>query len=161
HQVDFFRGDSRMLRERIARALPAWDAGVPGWHALLGMHAFGLEETGDYAQAEAQGRRAVEIEPRDSWAWHAVAHVHEMRSQPRAGIAWLEPVRGTWAQGSFLATHNVWHLALFKLELGDEDAALALYDDAIGGTGSTIVLDLVDASAMLWRLQLRGVDVGD
>src|SRR6185295_16445979 len=51
HQVDFFRGDSRMLRDRIARALPAWEPQRPGWHAVLGMHAFGLEETSDYAQA--------------------------------------------------------------------------------------------------------------
>jgi len=159
HQVDFFRGDSRMLRERMARVLPSWDPEVPGWHAVLGMHAFGLEETGDYALAEAQGRHAVELEPRDGWAWHAVAHVHEMRSQPHAGIDWLEPARATWAQGSALATHNTWHLALFRLELGEEDAALQLYDEAIGGTGSGLVLDLVDASAMLWRLKLRGVDV--
>src|SRR4051812_13905461 len=47
HQIDFFRGDSRMLRDRIARVLPAWEPAVPGWHAVLGMHAFGLEETGD------------------------------------------------------------------------------------------------------------------
>src|SRR5262245_24032334 len=148
HQVDFFRGDSRMLRDRIARALPAWDAGVPGWHAVLGMHAFGLEETGDYAQAAAQGRRAVELQPRDSWAWHAVAHVHEMRNQPREGLAWLQPARAAWSRGSFLATHNTWHLALFHLELGHEDETLRLYDEAIGGTGSALVLDLVDASAL-------------
>jgi tetratricopeptide (TPR) repeat protein len=160
HQVDFFRGDSRMLRDRIARALPAWDPGVPGWHAVLGMHAFGLEETGDHAQAAAQGRRAVELQPRDSWAWHAVTHVHETLNQPREGIAWLQPASATWASGSFLATHNWWHLALFHLDLGDEAEAMRLYDEAIGGTGSAIVLDLVDASAMLWRLDLRGVDVG-
>lgn len=161
HQIDFFRGDSRMLRDRIARALPAWDAGVPGWHAVLGMHAFGLEETGDYAQAEAAGRRSVELEPRDSWGWHAVAHVHEMRNQPRAGIDWLESSDSAWSAGSFLATHNWWHLALFHLELGDHARVLALYDRAIGGTGSSVVLDLIDASAMLWRLHLRGIDVGD
>jgi tetratricopeptide (TPR) repeat protein len=161
HQVDFFRGDSRMLRDRIARALPAWDAKVPGWHALLGMHAFGLEETGDYAAAEAAGRRSVELEPRDSWGWHAVAHVHEMRNRPRDGIAWLQPTRATWSSGSFLATHNAWHLALFHLEVDEPAEALRLYDEAIGGTGSTVVLDLIDASAMLWRLQLRGIDVGD
>lgn len=160
HQLDFFRGDSRMLRDRIARALPAWDAGVPGWHAVLGMHAFGLEECGQYVDAERQGRRSVELEPHDSWGWHAVAHVHEMRHDPRAGIAWLQTTSDTWADGSFLATHNWWHLALFHLELDDHAEVLRLYDRAIGGTGSTAVLDLVDASAMLWRLQLRGVDVG-
>ncbi len=47
-----------MLRDRIARALPAWRASLPGYAALLGMHAFGLEETGDYAGAEEQGRAA-------------------------------------------------------------------------------------------------------
>jgi len=161
HQVDFFRGDSRMLRDRIARVLPAWDASVPGWHAVLGMHAFGLEETGDYAQAESQGKRSVELEPRDSWGWHAVAHVHEMRNQPREGIAWLQPTSAIWSQGSFLGTHNWWHLALCHLELDDHAQVLKLYDQSIGGTGSPVVLDMIDASAMLWRLQLRGVDVGD
>lgn len=161
HQIDFFRGDSRMLRDRIARALPAWDADVPGWHAVLGMHAFGLEETGDYAQAEIRGRRSVELEPRDSWGWHAVAHVHEMRNRPREGVAWLQPSSTRWAPGSFLATHNWWHLALFHLELDDHAQVLALYDQALGGSGSSVVLDLVDASAMLWRLHLRGVDVGE
>ncbi len=161
HQIDFFRGDSRMLRDRIARALPAWDPGVPGWHAVLGMHAFGLEETGDYAAAEAQGRRSVELEPRDSWGWHAVAHVHEMRNAPREGIAWMEPTRATWSKGSFLGTHNTWHLALYHLELDQHDEVLRLYDEAIGGTGSSVVMDLIDASAMLWRLHLRGVALGE
>jgi hypothetical protein len=51
-------------------------------------------------------------------------------------------------------------LALFELELGDTPAAFVLYDEAIGGTGSPVVMDLIDACSMLWRLQLRGVDVG-
>ena len=160
HQVDFFRGDSRMLRDRITRVLPAWDAGVPGWHAVLGMLAFGLEETGDYGAAEERGRLGVELEPRDSWAWHAVAHVHEMRNAPREGMAWLGPTRAVWSRGSFLGCHNTWHLGLYYLELDRHDEVLGLYDEAIGGTGSPAVLDLVDASSMLWRLHLRGVSVG-
>jgi tetratricopeptide (TPR) repeat protein len=160
HQVDFFTGDSRMLRDRITRVLPAWSRSVPGYHAVLGMHAFGLEETGDYAQAERQGRLAVELEPRDSWGWHAVAHVMEMRHVPRDGIAWLEPGAPTWSRGSFLGVHNWWHLALYHLELDQIDDVLRLYDQSIGGPGSTVVLDMVDCSALLWRLHLRGVDVG-
>ena len=33
---------------------------------------------------------------------------------------------------------------------------LALYDGAIGGGRIAVVLDMVDASALLWRLHLRG-----
>ncbi|MBE7418909.1 MAG: tetratricopeptide repeat protein [Ideonella sp.] len=161
HQVDFFTGDSRMLRDRVARVLPAWSRAQPGYHAVLGMHAFGLEETGDYAAAERQGRLAVELEPRDSWGWHAVAHVMEMRHLPRDGIGWLEPASATWSRGSFLGVHNWWHLALFHLELDHVDEVLRLYDRSIGGPGSGVVLDMVDQSALLWRLHLRGIDAGE
>jgi tetratricopeptide (TPR) repeat protein len=160
HSIDFFRGDSRMLRDRIARALPAWGKSIPGYHALLGMHAFGLEETGEYAQAERQGRQAVELQRRDTWAWHAVAHVYEMRNQPREGLAWMSTDIDAWAQDSFLAVHNWWHQAVYHLELGANDEALRLFDGPVFGARSSVVLELIDASALLWRLMLRGVDVG-
>lgn len=160
HQIDFFRGDSRMLRDRIARVLPVWSKSIPGYHALLGMHAFGLEETGDYAQAEKQGRRAVELERRDTWAWHAVAHVYEMRNQPSEGLAWMRLDVDAWAEDSFFAVHNWWHQAVYQLELGATDEALRLFDGPVFGARSSVVLELIDASALLWRLMLRGVDVG-
>ena len=160
HQLDFFTGDSRMLRDRIARALPAWSASMPGYHAMLGMHAFGLEECGDYARAEDAGRRCVELERRDGWGWHAVAHVMEMQNRSADGVAWLSADRDAWARESFLAVHNWWHLALFLLERGDVDEVLRLCDGPIGGTGSPVVLEMIDVSALLWRLSLRGVDVG-
>ena len=50
---------------------------------------FDLEEMADYAGAEAQSRAAVEIEPCDGWAQHAVAHVMEMQCHQRDGIAWM------------------------------------------------------------------------
>jgi tetratricopeptide (TPR) repeat protein len=161
HQTDFFRGDARMLRDRIARALPAWRADLPGYHAVLGMQAFGLEETGQYAAAEKTGRRAIELEPRDGWAQHAVAHVMEMQGRPREGIAWMQKNIAGLAQNSFLAVHNWWHLALYHLDLGEIEEALALFDGPIYGTRSRIILELIDACALLWRLHLRGLDVGD
>jgi hypothetical protein len=161
HQIDFFTGNSRMLRDRIARALPAWDTAMPACHAVLGMHAFGLEETDDYAFAEAQGRRGVELEPRDGWAQHAVAHVMEMQSRPKDGIAWMRASPQAWATDSFFQVHNWWHLALFHLDIGEIDAALALFDGPIYGARSTVVLDMIDASALLWRLHLQGIDVGN
>ena len=161
HQIDFFTGNSRMLRDRIARALRAWDNGMPAYHAVLGMHAFGLEETGNYAFAEAQGRKGVELEPRDGWAQHAVAHVMEMQSRQKDGIAWMRASPQAWATDSFFQVHNWWHLALYHLDIGEIDAVLTLFDGPIYGTRSTVVLDMIDASALLWRLHLQGIDVGE
>jgi hypothetical protein len=159
HQIDFFTGDSRMLRDRIARALPAWNDRVPGHHAVLGMYAFGLEECGDYREAERLGRESVAREPRDGWGWHAVAHVLEMQNRTAEGVAWLAGGAPVWSRESFFAVHNWWHLALFHLDRGELDEVFRLCDGPICGTGSSVVLDLVDATALLWRLALRGADV--
>ena len=160
HQIDFFTGHSRMLRDRIARAESHWHAGMPGRHAVLSMLAFGLEETADYARAEKLGRLSVELEPRDGWGWHAVAHVMEMQNRRRDGIDWLTQETPAWSEGSFFAGHNWWHLALFHLGLDQIDEAMALLDQRVLGSASPLVLDMIDASALLWRLQLRGVPVG-
>lgn len=160
HQLDFFTGSSQMLRDRILRAMPAWSNSLPGYHAMLGMRAFGLEEMGDYAGAEASGRAALEIERCDGWARHAVAHVLEMQSRQDEGISFMREDVDSWTAGSFFAVHNWWHLALYHLELGQEDEVLALVDGPILNAPQEQMLDLVDASAMLWRLQLRNVDLG-
>lgn len=159
HLEDFLLGQSSMLRDRVAQALPHWDAGMPGYGYLLGMHAFGLEETQLYDRAEQSGRRALELNPRDPWAVHAVAHVMEMQGRLADGIAWLDGRRDDWAGDNMLAVHNWWHLALFQLEDGRTDDVLALYDRHINRPAPAIALDLVDASALLWRLHLRGVDL--
>ena len=56
--------------------------------------------------------------------------------------------------------HNWWHLALFHLGLGEIDPVLELYDGPIYGTQSDMPIDMIDASALLWRLHLRGVELG-
>lgn len=160
HQIDFFTGNARMLKDRIARALPSWSADMPGHHAVLAMHAFGLEENGLYALAERQGRAAMAAEARDGWARHAVAHVLEMQGRHDEGIAFMREDLASWTTDSFLAVHNWWHLALYHLELGQIDEVLELIDGPIISVAQPQMMDLVDASAMLWRLHLRGVDVG-
>jgi tetratricopeptide (TPR) repeat protein len=160
HALDYFTGDARMLHDRIARALPAWSAGVPGWHSVLSMWAFGLEENGHYAQAEKLGRQAVELQPRDAWGQHAVAHVMEMQGRRSEGIAWMTQNSG-WQEQSPLGVHNWWHLALQHLALGDTARVLALFDSRIRRPEAAFQLELIDASSMLWRLRLAGVDVGD
>jgi tetratricopeptide (TPR) repeat protein len=160
HLGDFYLGRQVSLRDRLAQALYAWDDRVPGYGWMLGMYAFGLEETGDYARAEEVGRRAVELQARDAWAAHAVAHVMEMQARLGEGIAWLEETSRAWAPDNGFAYHNFWHLALYHLDAGDAAAALALYDRRVRPGRSEVVLEMIDASALLWRLHVLGHDVG-
>ncbi len=160
HLFDFYRGDAVNLRNRVARVLPDWDAGVPGYSYLLGMHAFGLEECNQYADAEAAGRLALELQPRDGWAVHAVTHVMEMTGRIDEGIAWLEDRRSDWAPENGFAFHNFWHLALYRLDRQEYDKVLALYDSNIYATPLDVCVVLVDATSLLWRLSLEGVALG-
>jgi hypothetical protein len=161
HLFDFYCGDARNLRDRPARVLAEWRHDMPGYSSLLAMHAFGLEENNDFSHAEDTGRAAIELEPRDGWAHHAVAHVMEMQGRRRDGIAWMRQREKHWAEDSAFAVHNWWHLALYHLDLEETQPVLDIYDRKIRGGKSQVVLDMIDASAMLWRLNLRGVDVGD
>lgn len=160
HVGDFFLGASTMLRDRIAQILPHWDASTPGFGYVLGMYAFGLEETALYAKAEDLGRRALELNRRDPWAVHAVAHVMEMQGRVRDGIDWLSSREPDWSRENAFAFHNWWHLALFHLDLCEVPHVLDLYDRRIRPAPSQNPLEMIDASAMLWRLELRGVDAG-
>jgi tetratricopeptide (TPR) repeat protein len=161
HLCDFMLGRSSGLRDHVAQVLHAWDPAVPGYAQVLGMYAFGLEETGDMPRAEEAGRRAVELDPRDGWASHAVAHVMEMQGRLGEGGAWIEETAAAWEPDNGLSFHNWWHRALFLLDAGDAAGALELYDRRIRPGRSDVALEMIDAAALLWRMHLRGHDTGD
>ncbi|UEM03932.1 tetratricopeptide repeat protein [Skermanella rosea] len=161
HQCDFFVGDAAALRDRPAGVLARCDPDLPGHGFVLGMHAFGLEENRDFAAAEEQGRRAVELIPRNPWAIHAVAHVMEMQGRSGEGIAWMRDREADWAPDNLLAVHNWWHLALHHLDRCETGAVLEIYDRHVRPRPEAIGLELSDATALLWRLHLAGIDAGD
>lgn len=161
HFTHFYSGDGRAMVGSVARVLHAWHDDAPDHGFLLGLHAFGLEESGDYVRAEELGRRAVDINPADIWAVHAVAHVLEMQGRQHDGIAWLTGSQESWAGANNFAYHVWWHRCLYHLDLGDFDAVLTLYDDEVrADRESTDYLDISNAAALLWRLEAHGVAVG-
>lgn len=165
HLLDFLRGDALNLRNRVARVLPRWSAAEPGYSFVLGLYAFGLEECNQYAEAEDAGRRALDMDPRDAWAVHAVTHVMEMQGRVAEGIEWLERRRDDWAPssapGNALAFHNWWHLGLFHLDRGEPERALAILDEHIVPGVGDLSMGLLDVTSMLWRLRLLGVETGN
>lgn len=162
HVGCFFLGLQSELRDWPLQALRAFRKGEDGYSYIQGMAAFGLEECGDYARADIYGRQAVDADPRDGWAVHAVAHVNEMRGDLDAGIPWLADNAHLWAPESGFSYHNWWHLALLYLDRGDIARVLSLFDEKVRpDPNGQVVLEWLDASALLWRLHLEGVDVGD
>ena len=65
-----------------------------------------------------------------------------------------------WADDNGLSVHLWWHLALFHLESLDTASALQLHDAQMAGAASVVNLQWLDGAALLWRLQLLGVEVG-
>jgi hypothetical protein len=161
HALRFMLGDREGMLRLTADLVKRAPQSGAGYGFLLGCHAFGLEETGAYREAEAVGRAAVKKEPADSWGLHAVSHVYEMTGRIDEGRDWLNASRPTWSRCNNFSFHMAWHLALFHLEMGDHETVLSLYDDEIRPQQTDDFRDMSNAVSMLWRLEQEGVDVGD
>ena len=161
HALDFRLGQRRMLRDRVAQVLPEWDAAAPGYARVLALYAFGLEENGQYRRAEKVARRALALDPQHPGAIHVIAHVMEMQGRVREGLEFLAETESTWRETTGLSVHLAWHRALFHLDAGDPESAFAVYDAQIAKTRAPDMSVLADASALLWRLRVLNVRVGE
>ena len=161
HGCLFIQGRPYALLRAMERVLPAWGPTLPGYGYVLGCHAFALEETYSYGEAEAVGRRAVAHEPEDAWGVHAVAHVMEMQDRAAEGVAWLKAHAAGYARCNNFRAHVYWHRALFHCELDEHDEALALYDAEVHNAWTGDYRDMSNRASLLWRLEVDGVDVGD
>ncbi len=154
----FNRGDSEGMLRLAEMTFMANDDN-PYMHGML---AFGLEQCHRLDEAEAAARTATEMQRREPWAHHAVAHVMITQGRTDEGIAWMESLSDTWEDcNSFMITHNWWHLALFYMDKGVNAKALELYDSRVWGVWKEYSQDQIGAISLLWRLELAGCDVGD
>jgi tetratricopeptide (TPR) repeat protein len=168
HFVNFWLGRPQDMVASVERVMPVWSEDIPGYASILACRCFAQEEAGNYLAAEPSGRRAIELDPGDLWAAHAVAHVLEMQGRRSEGIQWLTTLAPNWEGSHNLQHHLWWHCALFKLEYGDHAAVLELYDTRFRNLSAPLTLaspdvyiDVQNAAAMLFRLQRLGIDVGD
>ncbi len=160
HAIRFILGDAQGMRRSIERVLDAHGSDHPCRGYVLGCHAFTLEETGEYDLAEAAGRAGLELAMDDAWGLHAVAHVYDMTARPDMGISLIETSAGAWTHSNNFRYHVWWHKALLHLDRGEMDVALGLYDAQVRAEKTDDYRDISNATSLLVRLELEGVDVG-
>ncbi len=154
----YFLGERNCVRAVAERAVARSSDTLPGHDCALAMHAFGCAETGDGVQAEALARRALALEPRSPYAIHALAHALVMQSRTREGASFLAATAPVWRAGGRMVTHNAWHLALFRLQSGEHEAAFESFDRDLLPAAALDVSNAADATDLLWRLDLLSVD---
>jgi tetratricopeptide (TPR) repeat protein len=167
HFVNFWLGRPQDMVASVERVIAAWSEDIPGYAMILGCRCFAQEEAGNYLAAEPSGRRAIELDPGDLWAAHAIAHVMESQGRRSEGIQWITALAPNWEGSHNLQHHLWWHCALFALEHGDHAAALELYDTRFRNLSAPLTvaspdvyIDVQNAASMLFRLQRLGVNVG-
>ena len=162
HAIRFILGDARGMRRSIERVMPAYGQDHAARGYLLGCHAFTLEETGDYDRAELAGRAgAGDCARRRMGAARGGACLRHDGRAPDAGIALIEGREAAWAHCNNFRYHVWWHKALMHLDLGETDTVLELYDTQIRADKTDDYRDISNATSLLMRLELEGVDVGD
>ena len=161
HTMSFYAGRSQVMRSVVAGVLGEWDDNLPGYGCVQGMYAYALEECGAYAEAERWGREAVARNPGDLWAIHSVAHVLEMQGRSAEGVRWLSYTPEQWAKKNPFKAHVWWHAALFLIAQGENEQALSLYDRELCSVNSETYVDVSNQAALLKRLQMSGMDIGD
>ena len=161
HAIRFILGDAVGMRRSIEAILPEVMGDHPARGYMLGCHAFTLEETGEYEAAERAGRAGLDLAPDDAWGLHAVAHVHDMTARASEGLQWLDGRESAWEHCNNFRYHVWWHKALMHLDVGQTDEVLALYDHEIRKEKTDDYRDISNATSLLSRLELDGVNVGD
>ena len=164
----FRHGQTWSIRAQADWLAPFWGPDVPGYDCFQSIWAFAHEETADYRPAERAVDAAVAADPANFFAHHVKAHILEMENRPAEGRDWLVSHANTWPLGNALIHHLWWHQTLMELELGETEAVFAKYDSEIRNFDDPLTkatpdfyVDLQNATALLWRLEQLGVDVGN
>ncbi|HUB96469.1 MAG TPA: FAD/NAD(P)-binding protein, partial [Stellaceae bacterium] len=146
----------------------AGDALADAWHYVerftdvhgeapwyLGLRAYGRTEQGLWYDAADLADAALELDPGNGNAAHALSHVHYETDAHGAGLKWLTDWIVTDGETQRYVPHFQWHAALHELAMGDAAAAARRYAASLAPPHSKGVRCLVDAASLAWRARLH------
>ena len=143
--------EGQRFRAHMARLATA-NADDPDF---LATYAFAQELCGDVEGARRTVERALEIEPRNPWAHHCVAHILLRQDEQRQGTRVLEGFLPIWMSvGRVIHCHNSWHLGVAYVAELNRDRAIDTFARHVWGITPDLVVEQADAIALLWRIEM-------
>jgi tetratricopeptide (TPR) repeat protein len=144
------RPDREVVREAfLERLAPAY--GDDWW--FQSALAFTHHETGRLAESERLSVLSLAQHPGNANASHNIAHVLYETGDHAGGVTFLDDWLTRYERRAPFHCHLAWHVALFELQRGRWERALAIYERDIAG-GDNPRLALTDGAALLWRFLL-------
>lgn len=159
HALHFLVGDTEGLARTMESVITRMPRDLPGRGFALGCAGFARIERGEVEGGERLAREGVMLQPDDAWGAHAVAHALSTRLRPGDAAAWLVSCAPAMEHTNNFGGHLAWHEALCRLAIGEDERALALYDERVVTWLGRDYRDFVNAITLLHRLRLRGHDV--
>lgn len=124
-------GDSARMLSAMISCVKHYEPSDPYYSFMLSRLAFSLEETGDFTTSQKMVEKALEANPKDAWATHTMAHIFDGTGARREAAQFMQNTVTDWQDAGMFACHNFWHTAISLVNVGDFDAALAVYSDEI------------------------------
>lgn len=154
----FYMARADLSLDLVQQVLPI----NPEENYIYGMLAFALLELGKMADAEKAAKKGFEINKQDYWAQHALCHVLQYECHFKEAVEFMEGCSSSWSScGSFMLTHNWWHVALCYLEGSSPiQRVLEIYDHCIlkelERSDAACPEVYLNAVGLLLRLYVRG-----
>lgn len=128
---------------------------------MMSMHALSLCETGQIAASQSLMEKSLALNPRNANGAHFRAHAQYEAGDIAAGRRYLGNWMETYDKRAVLHGHLSWHVALWALHDGDEEAMWRTVDNGVRpGTSESLPINvLTDTAAILYRAEIAGVQV--
>jgi hypothetical protein len=158
HALAFMHG--RLAASRTAITFATDKREVEARPVITGLLAFTAGEALEHTRAESLARAALDLDPQDAWAFHALVHALGALGRASEALRLLDARGRRFPHGSTIGAHLAWHAAMLHLDTGMPEAALALYDSELRPALAGDYRDLANCTALLQRLSRAGIDIG-
>ncbi len=149
------------FRDFPLRQVALLDSVAAAWHEdwwFLAACGWAKVEAGDAGAGIAMLDRALELNPQNANAVHGRAHGYYEQGHAAAGEAFIARWLPSYDRAAVLHGHLAWHQALFALQQGEAERALAIYRDAVAPSASKSLpmFILIDCAAFALRAAICG-----